>query len=160
MKDALNNILCPASLKTDIAYITAHCFCLVSCLLVLEKQDARLLEQWNAFHTVYDCTKDLSQLKDKWPAVLSRNLGLSSLMPMLQVLYPGASDLGIQCDDSNIRSLTASEIAAFKFASLTSVDVERSFSRYKTVLRQNQETFTTENLKMYILLHCNSDSCH
>ena len=152
---ALKQILSTAGLKIDIAYITAHCASLVNCLLVLEKQDARLLEQWSAFHSVHECTKDLPQLKDKWPAVISRNSGLSSLMPLMRVLYPGSPDLGISHDDSYMDSLTACEIAAFKFAPLTSVDVERSFSRYKTVLRQNREAFTKENLKAYMLLHCN-----
>ncbi|CAI6349970.1 unnamed protein product [Macrosiphum euphorbiae] len=46
------------------------------------------------------------------------------------------------------------EIEAFKFAPITSVDVERSFSRYKNVFRPNRHRFTLENLKKYMVAHC------
>ena len=44
--------------------------------------------------------------------------------------------------------LTASNIVCFKYAYITSVEVERRFSNYKTVLANNSRSFTFENLRM------------
>jgi hypothetical protein len=40
---------------------------------------------------------------------------------------------------------------------LTSVDVERSFSRFKNIYRDNR-TFSFENLSKYVFINCNSSS--
>jgi hypothetical protein len=44
-------------------------------------------------------------------------------------------------------------ISAYKFAPVTSVDVERSFSIYKNILSDNRTSFSPENLEKYII--CN-----
>jgi hypothetical protein len=49
-------------------------------------------------------------------------------------------------------------LSSFKFAPITSVDVERSFSRYKAVLRENRMSFTFENLRRYFVVHCYDSS--
>ncbi|KAF0765211.1 Uncharacterized protein FWK35_00013086, partial [Aphis craccivora] len=43
------------------------------------------------------------------------------------------------------------------FAPITLVEVERSFSRYKSILRLNRRSFNFENLKMYVVSHCSQD---
>jgi len=40
-----------------------------------------------------------------------------------------------------------SDIMRFKYASITSVDVERSFSRFKNISRPNRRHLTFNNLK-------------
>lgn len=45
----------------------------------------------------------------------------------------------------------------FKYAPLTSVNVERSFSAYKTLLADNRHSFLFENLKKYLIVQCNSE---
>jgi len=42
------------------------------------------------------------------------------------------------------------------YAPLTSVDVERSFSTYKHILRDNRVSFTPDNLDKYNIIHFNS----
>ena len=44
-------------------------------------------------------------------------------------------------------------MAAYKFAPMTSVDIERSFSIYKNILQDKRTNFTPENLEKYII--CN-----
>ena len=51
-----------------------------------------------------------------------------------------------------------SEIKAFKFAPITSVDVERSFSKSKNILSDRRQAFTVDNLKMVVVLNCNKKS--
>ena len=46
------------------------------------------------------------------------------------------------------------DIARFKFAPITSCNVERSFSRYKSMFACNRRRFTFENLKMSIIINC------
>jgi len=46
------------------------------------------------------------------------------------------------------------EITAMKYASITSGDIERFFSRYKSVLRPNCRSFNFEYLKQYMVCHC------
>ncbi|KAF0751987.1 DUF4371 domain-containing protein [Aphis craccivora] len=45
--------------------------------------------------------------------------------------------------------LTPSDIAKMQYCPITSVEVERSFSRYKAILRPNRRSFELENLKMH-----------
>ncbi|KAJ4438905.1 hypothetical protein ANN_14859 [Periplaneta americana] len=48
------------------------------------------------------------------------------------------------------------DILLFKYARLTSCDVERSFSQYKSLFRDNRHAFVMENLEMTFVVHCNS----
>jgi len=50
--------------------------------------------------------------------------------------------------------LTADDMAHMKFAPMTSVGVERSFSRYKTTLADNRRRFMFENIKQHLIKQC------
>ena len=52
--------------------------------------------------------------------------------------------------------LGPTDIGVFKYAQVTAVDVERSFSRYKSILRPNRRSFLFENLKKLVVCNCNS----
>jgi hypothetical protein len=52
--------------------------------------------------------------------------------------------------------LTAADLVHFKYAPIVSTDVERSFSKYKTVLPDNRRPLTFENLRMLIVTYCNN----
>ncbi|KAJ4428856.1 hypothetical protein ANN_25849 [Periplaneta americana] len=54
-----------------------------------------------------------------------------------------------------VRPMLAREV---KYAPLTSCDVERSFSQYKSLFRDNGHAFMMENLEMTFVVHCNSRS--
>ena len=47
------------------------------------------------------------------------------------------------------------DIEFFKYAPITSVDVERSFSIFKNLLADNRRSFTFENLRMTFAVHYN-----
>ena len=47
--------------------------------------------------------------------------------------------------------LSPSEIAVFIYAPITSCDVERSFSVYKSMLTDNRKTFEFENLRKFFV---------
>jgi hypothetical protein len=53
-------------------------------------------------------------------------------------------------------ALDSNDVTLFKYAPLTSFDVERSFSMYKKILSDNRRSFSFENLKMHVVVHCNA----
>lgn len=48
-------------------------------------------------------------------------------------------------------------IANMKFSPIKSVEVELSFSRYKSVLRPIRRVFNFDHLSMFMVFHCNHD---
>lgn len=54
--------------------------------------------------------------------------------------------------------LSLSDIVNMQYCPITPVEVERSFSQYKTILRQNRQSFEFENLKMHVIINCNQDN--
>ncbi|KAJ4435599.1 hypothetical protein ANN_18215 [Periplaneta americana] len=63
-----------------------------------------------------------------------------------------AGSLKVICE---IDGVCVCDIPLFKYARLTSCDVERSFSQYKS-FRDNRYAFVLENLEMIFVVHCNS----
>lgn len=49
------------------------------------------------------------------------------------------------------------DIVYFKYAPITSVDVERSFSAFKTILSNNRRAFEFENLRKHLIIQCNRE---
>ena len=62
------------------------------------------------------------------------------------------------CEAASILGLTPMELASMKFAPITSIDVEKSFSRLKHILNDRRQKFTFENLKQVLSVHCNQSS--
>jgi len=53
--------------------------------------------------------------------------------------------------------LTCDDLIHYKFAPISSVDVECSFSKYKHILSDRRRRFLFENLKKVLIVQCNSD---
>jgi len=64
---------------------------------------------------------------------------------------------GIDNSMENLENLQVNDLQFYEFAPLTSVDVERSFLRYKNLLANSRRSFTFENIRPIILVtQCNS----
>lgn len=59
--------------------------------------------------------------------------------------------------DESASDRRAVKSALFQYANLTSVDVERCFSRYKQIYNDRRGGFTFEGLQRYMFIHCNAD---
>ena len=81
-------------------------------------------------------------IKHKYESVYVRNPDIAVLRTDESVISEGK---GVLPDD-----MSPQRAAVFKFAPVTSVDVERSFSMYKTILRW----LTSENLTKILVSHC------
>ena len=57
--------------------------------------------------------------------------------------------------EENIPKLSPADIASFKHAPLTFVEVERTFSKLKHLLSDRRLSFTAENMKKMIIASCN-----
>ncbi|CAI6368793.1 unnamed protein product [Macrosiphum euphorbiae] len=109
---------------------------------ILEKVQIQLqMAQGNEGQKVYE----------KFETVLNKNSGLKILKQISKIIG-GESD---NMDDLP-EDLTTNDLIFYKFAPITSVDVERSFSIYKNLLTDNQRSFKLENIRKYILLQCNT----
>ncbi len=52
-------------------------------------------------------------------------------------------------------SLEPNEIASFRYAPVTNCDVERSFSQYKAILRDNRHRLNDTTIKNTVISHYN-----
>lgn len=87
-------------------------------------------------------------IKNKASYVLAENVSLQNLKTIRDILLNKNvnTSLNIEFKLSNVSSM--------KYAPLSSVEVERSFSRYKSILRPNRRTFEIKNVQMYVVSNC------
>jgi hypothetical protein len=140
--------------QENLVYIKSNFSRLSETITILETKDVPLV--LNVQHIV-DLVRDLKDSPGKHVqsallklnSVLSKNPGYDKLVQISAILK-GDGDL-----DPNEEEFSLSDIANFKFAPVTSCDVERSFSQYKNVLADNRHSFKIKHLKMWIVVHCN-----
>lgn len=83
-------------------------------------------------------------------SVLNKNPGLNCIK-LIKDIHCGMNGVILQAE------LTPLDIASMKFAPVTSVEVERSFSRYKSVLRPHRRSLNFDNFRPYTVRHCYRD---
>jgi len=65
---------------------------------------------------------------------------------------------GEKPDENNIpEDITTDDISHFKYAPVSSVEVEISFSTYKSILSDQRRSFLFENIRQHIIIQCNSN---
>lgn len=145
------------NIREQLAYISANFACVESSITKLEKQYIPLVEQLDIVQRVQESLNNSTGLAaasaaNKMRNVLSKNPGHKTISTIGKILQGDATATISSIEEE----YTVEEVVAFKFAPTTSCDVERSFSRYKSLLRDNRQSFTFENLKMIFVSHCNS----
>ena len=99
------------------------------------------------------------QMKIKLDSIHKRHVGLTKIATIPSVISPTALRILaiVHVNDSTpFEEFTPSQIASFCHAPVTSIDVERVFSRYKSVLQDNRKSFAESSLWQYLLIHVNS----
>jgi len=84
--------------------------------------------------------------------VLNKNSGFK-ILTIISNILKGEKVLREELPED----LTCDDLIHYKFAPITSVDVERSFSKYKHILSDRRRKFLFENLKKVLIVQCNSD---
>lgn len=87
---------------------------------------------------------------------LKKNNGLGVLEKISKIL--DGEDSSELIDFSKFPDdYSSDDIVYFKYAPITSVDVERSFSAFKTILSNNRRAFEFENLRKHLIIQCNRE---
>lgn len=86
-------------------------------------------------------------VRAKVDTVLSKNPGYEELQKVVAVMS-GESTVKINLD------LSPADIVKLNYVPVTSCDVERSFSQYKSILRDNRRRFTFQHLKEMFVTYC------
>jgi hypothetical protein len=85
----------------------------------------------------------------KLSKVLSKNSRLSQIKKKSGIISGE-----IRNDDEDLAELSPEDNFCFKYAPIVSADVERSFSKYKAMLRENHRSFLFDNLKAHFVTSC------
>ncbi|KAF0762680.1 Uncharacterized protein FWK35_00010429 [Aphis craccivora] len=117
------------TLKNDLIFIKTHNGFLVDKITSLEKQGVLLTD-----------------------SILIVEEGLKKLNTISKIIE-GKNHDTIQDFEEEI---TTSDLSYFKYAPVSSTDVERSFSKFKMLLSDNKRKFTFENLKKALIIQCNA----
>ena len=80
--------------------------------------------------------------------ILGKNPGFNAVMTIRDILLNKTPKNNLEIE------YNPKELTCMKYAPITSVDVERSFSRYKAMLRSNRRHFKFENFKLYVVSNC------
>lgn len=142
-------------LRNQMMYISANFGFLQEVVTKLETKNQCLVSQVNivkhAFEKIADIPGDVGKkVNTKFKSVLCKNKGFSVVTDIADILC------GKTISKSNQVKYSSEQIINFKYAPITSVDVERSFSMYKNVLSPNRQSFLFENLSQQFLIHCNN----
>jgi hypothetical protein len=81
------------------------------------------------------------KIQTKLKDVLARNPGIQTIMDVAVIHREGVGTT----------PLTIKQTSALKFAPVTSCDVERSFSHYKTILSDRRQNLLPENIEKYLV---------
>jgi hypothetical protein len=140
------------SLPQKLAYIRTNFGFLVTTIKKLETKGLKMSE---VGHIILDAknmldaaTSEIGEIiRKKFDDVLLKNPGFETMRKIGAFLNGNL--------DENL-DIPANILYRFKYAPVTSVDVERSFSTYKNILSDRRTSFTPENLEYYMISHCAS----
>ena len=120
---------------------------------ILETRDLCIYESVQYIEDMLKYFKELTsdagqEMFHRLTNILQENPGYTQIKAISQILSKGEAD-------TNVVDLEPNEIRLFRYAPVTSCDVERSFSQFKSILRDNRISFTKENLTKYVVTQCN-----
>ncbi|XP_025204634.1 uncharacterized protein LOC112601309 [Melanaphis sacchari] len=144
------------NIKNQLVFIKSNFAYLPNTIRSLEKQGLSLA---NSISLEEDARLRLTQIhgeqgmsiKTKIENVLNKNKGYQLLIKISNILSGDEETFDGLPEDMNINDLIY-----FKYAPITSVDVERSFSMYKNILTDNRRAFKFENIRKYLTIQCNN----
>jgi hypothetical protein len=91
-------------------------------------------------------------IKTKLDSVLNSNAGYKMICKICKILSgeeESMPNLGLPED------MILDDFSYFKYAPITSTDVERSFSKYKNLVTDNRRSLKLDNIKKSMIVQCN-----
>ncbi|KAL4136113.1 hypothetical protein QTP88_007679 [Uroleucon formosanum] len=148
-----NSLMQDINLKNNLTYISANFCFLIQTIKQLEIKNMSLIESISIVEKSAD-KLEKSQgnmgeiVKNKFANIIKKNSGFQTIKIIRNIL------IGKNQQGSLDIEFTPSDIVNMNYAPITSVDVERSFSQYKSILRPNRRNFSFANLQQYVVSHC------
>jgi hypothetical protein len=145
-------------IERELAYIKFNFTILTVSITKLQEQRLPLVEAINVIENVEKAFQTLQgpigkAIFNKLNIVTHKNVDLKVLKNISNVL----SDINMntELELGLPEDFSTDDLVYFKFAPITSVDIERSFSMYKTLLSNNRRSFHFENLYKHLIIQCN-----
>lgn len=142
-------------LKSQLTHIKTYFSEIPNIIKKLETRNLLLTESIELTETLKNSLrKDNSlvgkHINAKVVDVFEKNNGFSMLVNIKKVIEGEAV-----IDENLPQNITNPEIISFfKYAPVTSCDVERSFSKYKNLLENNRKSFGIENIEKHMIIYC------
>ncbi|KAF0694175.1 DUF659 domain-containing protein [Aphis craccivora] len=140
------------SVKFGLAFIKLHLSELCANLKTLEESNSELLKSMDIFRKIENILTNIpgpkgEKVKEKCMYVIEKNGGYKTLKCYYEVMLGKAN---------NNLDTTPTLLNCFKYAPITSADVERSFLLYRYILSNRRFNFNENNLEMYLIINFNS----
>ena len=130
------------SLPNSIKRLESSKICLADAILVVDEEKDKIQLARNIVGR---------QIQHKFKTVLEKNSGYKTMQIISKILE------GQEVTKEGLpEDLNTDDITFFKHAPITSVEVERSFSTYKTLLSDNRRSFLFETIKHTLIVQCNT----
>lgn len=132
---------------TSLTFLKSHYSYISETIKQLETQQVPLTESIGIINAlknkIYTVPGPVGEeVRRKFDEVLNKNEGFQTLTKISSVLA------GSTQEELN---MNPNILAKFKYAPITSVDVERSFSAYKNILTDRRRNLTMEHLEQYLV---------
>jgi len=152
------HLLSDSSMETNLAFIHSNYGFIPAEITKLETQHVPLIEALSIVKNVETKIEKITGqngilINQKFKTILQKNEGYQIIFRISKILSGE-----IQSMEGLPEDLTNNDLIYFKYAPITTTDVERSFSRYKNLLCDNRRSFDFENLKKSFVVQCNNVS--
>lgn len=153
----VQTVIKSSSLHRNLIYIKAHFGTLPESITKLETRGQTLSESLRILGDIRVLINKApneigAAINKKMENVLNKNKGLKILQNISKIINGEKSDENTIPED-----IMTDDISHFKYAPVSSVEVERSFSTYKSILSDQRRSFLFENIRQHIIIQCNSD---
>lgn len=150
------NLVNQGSMEPNLIFIDSNYGFLPTKIKQLETQGVKLSETIKEITQTKKKIEEVSSevgvaIQKKLRYVLEKNRGFETRMKISMILTVDSESM-----DGLPEELTGDDLKFYKYAPMTSTDVERSFSRYKNLLSNNRRSFEIENLKKILVVQCNN----
>lgn len=140
-------------LLTDLPFIDVNYYFLVKNITKLESGKIMINEALKIIETTESKLEQIScesgvQIYTKFMDVFNRNPDLNTLKSVNCILN-GEKDRNLP------DRVTIPNMIYLQKSILVSVDVERTFSRYRSLLRDDRKSFLYHNFKKHLIINCN-----
>ncbi len=144
-----------ANVKNELLYIKTHFKIIADAIEQLETIGLKLNQSMEIVEKVYTSLKNTpgkvgEMAFQKLCSLLKKNPGYDFICSVNNVICGNGNATNNTYINENV------DCSIFNFAPITSCDVERTFSKLKSVLSDQRCKFTIENLEKYIVCFCNS----